>query len=109
LDFNLFTASDDVTLGKQLDSSIVANPKEYPILNSPTHTQYVQNIVDQILQSPEIKYKGTFPYKIKIINTSTINAFAAPGGYLYVYKGLLKFCVLNNSCRIFSSQMSCRA
>ncbi|OGU60291.1 MAG: hypothetical protein A2X64_03600 [Ignavibacteria bacterium GWF2_33_9] len=91
MDINLFTASDDVQLGKQLDSSITANPAEYPILNSTSHTQYVQGIVDEILKSPEIEYKGTFSYKIKIINTNTINAFAAPGGYLYVYKGLLKF------------------
>lgn len=92
LDLNLFAPSDDVTLGQQLDSSITANPKDYPILNSASHTQYVQSIVNEILKSPEIKYNGTFTYKIKIINTSTINAFAAPGGYLYVYKGLLKFC-----------------
>lgn len=91
LDFNLFTPQDDVQLGMQLDQEINANQKEYPILNSENHRQYVQNIVNEILQSQLIKYKGTFPYQIKIINTNTINAFAAPGGYLYVYKGLLKF------------------
>lgn len=92
LDFNLFAPSDDVQLGQQLDQEISSNPSEYPILNSPSHTQYVQGIVDEIIKSSEIKYKSTFSYKIKIINTNTINAFAAPGGYLYVYKGLLKFC-----------------
>ncbi len=91
LDFNLFSTQEDVQLGQQLDSEIVSNPKDYPILNSPQHTQYVQNIVNEIIQSPLIQYKSTFVYKVKIINTSTVNAFAAPGGYIYVYKGLLQF------------------
>lgn len=91
LDFNLFSPSDDVQLGKQVDAEISNNSKEYPILNSQTHTQYLQNMINEIIQSPEIKYRGTFAYTVKIINTNTINAFATPGGYIYVYKGLLKF------------------
>lgn len=91
LDINLFTPAEDLKLGQQVDTEITNNTKEYPILNSPTHVQYLQNIMDQIIQSPEIKYRGTFAYTIKIINTNTLNAFATPGGYIYVYKGLLKF------------------
>lgn len=91
LDINIFSAGDDVTLGRQLDSSIKANPKEYPLLNNTAATAYVQGIVDEIIKSPSIKYNGTFSYKVTLINTTTINAFAAPGGYLYVYTGLLKF------------------
>ncbi len=90
-DFNLFSASDDIQLGQQLDAEITANPNEYPILNDQQATAYLQDIVNTITNSPEIKYKGTFAYQVKIINTSTVNAFAAPGGYLYVYKGLIKF------------------
>ena len=91
LDINLFSPSDDVQLGQQVDTEISSNTKDYPILNSPNHVQYVQDIINQIIQSPEIKYRGTFVYTVKIINTNTINAFATPGGYIYVYKGLLKF------------------
>lgn len=91
LDINLFAPSDDLELGRQLDSEIVNNPTEYPILRSPQHSQYLQDMVNQIIESPEIEYKGVFSYQVKIINTNTINAFAAPGGYLYVYKGLLQF------------------
>jgi len=91
LDINLFAPSDDVQLGQQVDAEISNNPKDFPILNSPNHVQYIQDIINQIIQSPEIKYRGTFSYTVKIINTNTINAFATPGGYIYVYKGLLKF------------------
>lgn len=91
LDINLFSPSDDVQLGQQVDNEISNNSKDYPILNSPNHVQYLQDIINQIIQSPEIKYRGTFVYSVKIINSNTINAFATPGGYIYVYKGLLKF------------------
>jgi len=90
-DFNLFSTSDDLELGKKIDAEITANNNEYPILNNLQATEYLQNIVNTILNSPEIKYKNTFDYKVKIINTNTINAFAVPGGSIYVYKGLIKF------------------
>ena len=92
LDFNAFSVQDDVTLGQQLDEEIRANPSQYPILNSVEATRYVQDIANEIISSPQVKYRGTFPYKVQIINDAkTINAFAAPGGYIYDYTGLLKF------------------
>lgn len=90
-DFNLFSISDDLQLGTQLDQEIRANQQEYPILNDAEATAYVQSIINQIINSPLIKYKGQFAYKVTLINTNTINAFATPGGYVYVYKGLLKY------------------
>ena len=48
-----------------------------------------------INNSKYIEYKNVFPYKIEIIeDDSTVNAFCIPGGYIYVYTGLIKF--LNN-------------
>lgn len=92
LDINLFSASDDVKLGMQLDAEIRSKPGEYPILNMPSAQQYVQAMCNDILNSPLIKYKGVFEYKVQIIrDDNTVNAFAAPGGYLYFYTGLLKF------------------
>jgi predicted Zn-dependent protease len=89
---NLFTINDDVAFGRQMDQEIKANPQEYPILNNESVRGYVQGIVDRILQSPDIKYRGTFPYTVTVINDdATINAFATPGGYIYVYTGLLRF------------------
>lgn len=90
-DFNLFAPADDYQLGMQLDSEIKANPTEYPMLNNAQANAYLQSIVNQITSSPQIKYKGTFAYKVQIIDKNIINAFATPGGFIYVYKGLLKF------------------
>ena len=45
-----------------------------------------------ILNSGQIKHKDDYPWDVSIIDNDTIlNAFASPGGYVYVYTGLIKF------------------
>lgn len=90
---NLFSVSDDVKLGEDLDKEIRSNPKEYPLLtNRPDITSYVSDIGKYILNtSPKIEYKNVFPYKFQVINDTIVNAFCTPGGFIYVYTGLMKF------------------
>lgn len=90
---NLFSTSDDVKLGEDLDREIKSKPGEYPLLtNRPEITDYVSNIGKYILNSsPKIEYKNIFPYKFQVINDTIVNAFCTPGGFIYVYTGLMKF------------------
>ncbi|MGA2297984.1 MAG: M48 family metalloprotease [FCB group bacterium] len=90
--FNAYPTTEDIKLGKQVVQEIKSNPKEYPILQNRDVTNYIQEILNKILQSPLIKYKGTFAYTAEVINNdSIVNAFCTPGGYIYVYTGLLKY------------------
>jgi len=93
LGFNIFPDSKDVELGKQVDEEIRKNPKEYPILKDRPDVQaYVEEVGRKVLSSPDIKKKGIYAYRFEIIqDDKTINAFCTPGGYIYVYTGLLKF------------------
>lgn len=90
---NLFSDQDDVALGKQVDQEIRSNPQEFPILkNRPDVKQYVEAIGNAILASPHITKRDVYPYQYEIIHDdNTVNAFCTPGGYIYVYTGLLKF------------------
>jgi predicted Zn-dependent protease len=90
---NLFSDKDDVELGRQLDQEIRSNPQEYPILkNRPEVKAYVLRIVNKVLQSPEVKKRNVYPYQTEIIaDDKTVNAFCTPGGYIYIYTGLIKF------------------
>lgn len=85
----------EIELGRQLDSAITADPQQYPVLDPaqyPEAYNYLQNIFNRILNSGEVRYKEEFPWQIKIIHDdSTLNAFAAPGGYTYMYTGLIKY------------------
>ncbi|MEM6845962.1 MAG: M48 family metalloprotease [Bacteroidota bacterium] len=91
----VFSLDQEIQLGQQLDSSIMSNPEEYPVLDSVQCNDaynYLENIFFGILDSEEVAYREQFPWQIRIIqNDSTLNAFAAPGGYVYVYTGLIKY------------------
>ncbi|MDO8550726.1 MAG: M48 family metalloprotease [Ignavibacteria bacterium] len=90
---NLFSKSDDVQLGKDLDAEIRNNPKEYPIFKGdPSVKRYInERIFQHILASSKIESKGTYNYQLEIIDQDVLNAFALPGGYIYVYTGLLNY------------------
>jgi beta-barrel assembly-enhancing protease len=90
---NVFPVSKDIELGKQMDREIKSHPKEYPLLQNRSDVkQYIESIGWKIIASPEIKYRDQFAYQFEVIqDDSTVNAFCTPGGYVYVYTGLLKF------------------
>jgi len=91
----LFPVENDITLGQQLDSTILANPADYPILDEtlyPTAYGHIRRIRDIVLNTSAIEHRNDFAWEVKIIqDDSTLNAFAAPGGFIYVYTGLIKF------------------
>ncbi|MBN8569871.1 MAG: M48 family metalloprotease [Ignavibacteria bacterium] len=91
---NLFSVSDDVSIGKDLDVQIRADRQNYPIMEGHDDVRsYVSGIGRNILNSSSlIQYKNVFPYKFDVIqDDSTVNAFCIPGGYIYIYTGLIKF------------------
>jgi predicted Zn-dependent protease len=92
---NLFPVSQDVELGKQVSEEIAANQKDFPILNEQENQvlyQYVRKIVTKILNEGSVEYAKDFVWRITLINDmKTLNAFATPGGYIYVYTGLIHF------------------
>ena len=95
---NLFTIEDDIELGAQLDAEISSNPKEYgPILDAddPANAEaydHLMTITDTLLASDDVQYRDDFVWELHIIDDDDVlNAFAAPGGYIYVYTGLIRY------------------
>ncbi|HPS65885.1 MAG TPA: M48 family metalloprotease [Ignavibacteria bacterium] len=90
---NLFSIDQDVQLGKDMDNQIKADPAGYPPLTGHEDVKsYVSGVGKSIVNSTNlIQYKNVFPYQFTVINDTIINAFCTPGGYIYVYTGLLKF------------------
>lgn len=93
--FNIFPVSEDVKLGKQVSDDIASKPGEYPVLDPNQHKEvynYINSIRDEILNSGKVQYKDEFVWNMKIINNdSVLNAFCTPGGYIYIYTGLIKY------------------
>jgi len=93
--FNLFNEDDDLALGAKVAAEIESNPQTYPILDSAQYPQaygHLYRLRDSILRTEKLTYADRFPWRIRIIrDDSTLNAFCAPGGYIYFYTGLIKY------------------
>ena len=90
----IFSINDDISFGQQTAAQIESDPAQFPILDKSENKEayaYLQAITNEILNSGEIKYKSEFAWKIHIIDKEVLNAFATPGGYIYVYTGLIKY------------------
>jgi len=92
---NIFSIEDDKNLGLQVKQEIESNPAQYPLISksaNPDAYTYLEGIRNDILASGELSHKDDFAWEVNIINDdSTLNAFCTPGGYIYVYTGLIKF------------------
>jgi beta-barrel assembly-enhancing protease len=93
--FVLLPVQNDIDLGLQVSEEIAANPTEYPVLDEVEYAEayaYLQGITDEILNSGKLAFRNRFAWKIHIIHDDEVlNAFATPGGYIYVYTGLIKY------------------
>ena len=92
---NLFPLSDDIKLGEQVSKQIESDTKQFPILKEQGNEElyrYVRGITRKILNSGRVKHKNDFKWQVKIIDDiKTLNAFCTPGGYIYVYTGLINY------------------
>lgn len=92
---NIFTITDDKNLGLQVKGQIESDPAAYPILSESQYPQaytYIRGLRDKILNGGKIRYKNEFAWEVYIIeDDNTLNAFCTPGGYIYIYTGLIKF------------------
>src|SRR5690554_1902135 len=86
-----FSVEDDKKLGLQVSQEI-ANDPTFNLLSEAAYPEayaYLNNMVSKILNSGEVAYKDDFVWQITIVHDdNTLNAFATPGGYIYVYTGL---------------------
>ncbi len=81
--FNLLSVQQDVEIGKQ---AAVEAERQLPLLNDRVTDRYLNQIIQRLAaQAPGAIY----PYSIKAVNATEINAFALPGGPMYVNRGIL--------------------
>ena len=94
--FNIFPIQQDIALGEQVarqtDSTYRAKGQ---LLERPRNARayaLLDGVVQRVLDNGQLKYRKQFPWDVKIIHDNTIqNAFATPGGHIYVFSGLIKY------------------
>ncbi len=72
-----------MALGKQLSEEVARQAK---IVNDPIVAEYVNRLGQNLARNSDSKV----PFTFKIIDDDILNAFALPGGYIFVHTGLIK-------------------
>ena len=89
------TPENDVELGRGVVAQIAEDPTEFPLLSESEYPEayaYLNSMKNEILSSNDVQYKDIFPYELRIVaRDDVLNAFATPGGFIYIYTGLIKF------------------
>ena len=84
--FNLFSKQQDVQLGQEAASQV---RQKMHVINDPVLTDYVNRVGKRLASSQEARDSG-FPFTFEVVADPSINAFALPGGPMFINTGLLK-------------------
>lgn len=83
-EFRIFSDKDEVALGGKTRDAVI---KQYGRYNDPALEAYVAGIGRGLAAVCD---RQELTYEFYVLDTDMVNAFAAPGGYIFVTKGILK-------------------
>jgi beta-barrel assembly-enhancing protease len=81
---NILSTEDELSLGQQFDAEI---SKEAEFLEDPDIVAYVNDLTQRLAK---VCKRTEVEYRVRVVVSEDINAFAVPGGYLYVNLGLIR-------------------
>jgi beta-barrel assembly-enhancing protease len=85
---NKFSPQDDVKLGRQAAQEAES---QFPLLRDETVRSYVESVGRRLVASIPSEFQHPeFQYYFKVVNARDINAFALPGGPMYVNRGMIE-------------------
>jgi len=79
---NWYSLEEDIAMGRESSKALEANVKQ---VHDRMVTEYVNRVGQILVQNSDAKVSFT----IRVIDSEEINAFAFPGGFLYVNSGLI--------------------
>src|SRR5690242_2176769 len=79
---NWYSLEKEIRMGKEFAQQVEASSK---MVTDPVVNEYVNRIGQNLVRNSDAKV----PFTIKVIDSDEINAFALPGGFFYVYSGLI--------------------
>ena len=85
---NKYKVQDDVTLGQRANTQV---REQFPLLNNAAAERYIETVGRRLVAAipPEFN-QPAFNYQFDVVNASDINAFALPGGPMYVNRGMIE-------------------
>jgi Zn-dependent protease with chaperone function len=85
---NKYSVQEDVKLGREAAQQV---EEQLPLLRDNQIENYVENLGARIAENIPPEYRHSeFRYSFKVVNVRDINAFALPGGPMYVNRGMIE-------------------
>lgn len=85
---NKYKVQDDIKLGNDASRQV---ERQMPILNDSQAEAYVSRVGANLVAAIPPQFRQpAFDYRFKVVNASDINAFALPGGPMYVNRGMIE-------------------
>jgi hypothetical protein len=87
-DNNKYTPAQDVQIGQEASQEV---RRELPMLNDSRVDEYVEGIGRDLVRAiPQQFRHPEFRYSFEVVNQTEINAFALPGGPMFLHRGMLE-------------------
>ena len=80
---NLYSIDKEMAWGKQLADEVA---RESKIDDDPILSEFVNRVGQNLVRNSDAKV----PFTFRVIDGDEVNAFALPGGFVFVYTGLVK-------------------
>jgi beta-barrel assembly-enhancing protease len=85
---NKYTPQQDVQIGREAAKEV---RQHYPILNDDSIEDYLERLGDRLVEAaPRELNNPAFEYSFTPVNLKDINAFALPGGPMFVNRGMIE-------------------
>lgn len=85
---NKYKVQDDVEIGRKVSGEV---EQQFPLLRDRQTEQYVQSVGRRLVAAiPRQFQQPAFDYSFQVVNASDINAFALPGGPMFVNRGMIE-------------------
>jgi predicted Zn-dependent protease len=87
-----YTWQQEIQLGRQADREIV---EQFGVVDDPALQAYVERVGEAVLAVSHLRRDGALPefretaFTFRVLDSEIVNAFALPGGFVYVTRGLL--------------------
>jgi predicted Zn-dependent protease len=90
----LFSDQDEIKMGKEGNEAVLKQFGRYD-------DSALQGYIDQVGQNiAQVNHRQELAYHYMVVDSAILNAFAVPGGYIYINRGLLAY--LNNEAQLAS-------
>ncbi len=84
-DFVMLSEAQELSLGRDASSQVEA---QLPLVADGSLQGYVQKVGQRLAQH---SHRSQLDYRFRVVDSPEINAFALPGGYIYLNRGLLAY------------------